>query len=335
MTSGAAVLMALLVQSAESPVAPLEAPATKVRLDLRAAGECVSRAELTSRVAARSRRIQFVDDASIYARVSLTSARPGGVVAELVLAVPGPEPPSRRFAARSCAEVTDAIALIIAVTLDPTVKLGEAGASAVPVPAEAPAAPPAAARPAPSPVAAQSAAPAPSGGTARQFGVTVAGQTIIGATPGVMPGIALYGMAAVERDGPWAPALFVGATHVWRSDLPESEGNASFTLDAASLDACPLRLERARFVARPCASALVGRLKASGSDTDQATSAARPFGSAGVAFMASFGSRIEVSARLAVGLTLLRDAYELGRVIFYRASPITVGAGLGVGFRWP
>ena len=69
---------------------------------------------------------------------------------------------------------------------------------------------------------------------------------------------------------PWSPALFVGATHVWRSDLSEPGGAASFTLDAASLDACPLRLRWSRLAARPCASALVGRLAASGSDTDQA-----------------------------------------------------------------
>ena len=45
-----------------------------------------SRGDLAARVAARSPRIQFVDDAAISAQVVLTSARPGNVVAELVLA---------------------------------------------------------------------------------------------------------------------------------------------------------------------------------------------------------------------------------------------------------
>ena len=75
---------------------------------------------------------------------------------------------------------------------------------------------------------------------------------------------------ALERDGVWAPALFLGATHVWRDDLAEPGGNASFTLDAATVDACPLRVGAAWFVARPCASALFGRLSASGTDTEQA-----------------------------------------------------------------
>ena len=90
-----------------------------------------------------------------------------------------------------------------------------------------------------------------------------------------------------------------------------------------------------RFVARPCAAALVGRLRASGTDTDQGASAARPFATAGVALTASVGTTVEVSGRLGAGVTLLRDAYEFGGATFHRASAITVAASLGVGLRWP
>ena len=82
----------------------------------------MSRSELAARVAARSPRIQFVDEAAISARSRSRRPAPGNVVAELVLATAGVEPPPRRFVARSCAEAADAIALIIAVTLDPTLK---------------------------------------------------------------------------------------------------------------------------------------------------------------------------------------------------------------------
>ena len=136
-------------------------------------------------------------------------------------------------------------------------------------------------------------AAAPAAATKRELGVTLAGQTVFGAAPSVMPGLALYAMAALERDGPWAPALFLGATHVWRSDLVESGGAASFTLDAASLDACPLRLRLSSLAVRPCASALFGRLASQGSNTgrEQPGSAARPFGAAGAVLTATFGSR--------------------------------------------
>jgi hypothetical protein len=322
MTTGRALLIALLLQSPVGAAgsAP-EATPTRARLELRGAADCISSSDLAARVVARSRRIQFVDDAAIYARVELTSARPGNVVAELVLATPGAEQPPRRFVARSCAEAADAVALIIAVTLDPTLKQQ----------AEQPVVAP----PPPPPAKIEIAPPPPPPTAKRQFGAHVAGQTIFGPAPAVMPGIALYGMAALERDGVWSPALLVGATHVWRNDLAQTGGTASFTLDAASVDACPLRLGRSRLVARPCASALVGRLAASGADTDQPASAARPFATAGVALTASAGTTVEVSARVGVGVTLLRDSYDFGGTTFHRADRITIAASLGVGLRWP
>jgi hypothetical protein len=153
-----------------------------------------------------------------------------------------------------------------------------------------------------------------------------------------MPGLAAYAKIALDRDGIWAPALVLGATHVWRTDISEADGSASFTLDAATLDACPVRVGSPRFAFRPCASALAGRLSASGgSGTRNAASAARPFGAAGAAITAGVGltARIELSVRLGVGVTLLRDAYELGTTTFHRADRVTTSASLGVGGVWP
>jgi hypothetical protein len=72
-----------------------------------------------------------------------------------------------------------------------------------------------------------------------------------------------------------------------------------------------------------------------GTDTDGGTSATRPFAVAGASVIASFGSAIQVTARLAVGATLVRDAYELGTDTFYRASRVTTSASLGIGTHWP
>ena len=340
MTSGVALLVALSLQSANAASGTEVAP-TKVRLELRGAAECLSRGDLAARVASRSARIQVVDDAAIYARVDVTSAHPGNVAAELVLAPSGAEQPPRRFVARSCAEAADAIALIIAVTLDPTLKRtspdGAGGAVATEGAADraAPAAKPieqAAAVVSPAIAAAPPASAAP---TRRRFGVSAAGQIIVGPAPAVMPGIAIAGMAALDRAGLWAPALFVGATHAWRNDLAETGGNASFTLDAASVDACPLRVGAAWFVARPCAAALVGRLSTTGTNTQRGASDARPFATAGVAVAASVGTTVEVTARVGLGVTLLRDSYEFGGATFHRAGAITTTASLGVGLRWP
>jgi len=336
MTSGGTLLIALWLQSPPAAAAAAAAPdaaTTKARLDLRGAADCVSRADVAARVAARTPRVQFVDDATILARVEITSTRPGNVIAEVSLARPGAEQPPRKLVARSCAEAADAVALIIAVTLDPTLKpLAAPPADQPPEPQPpAPPAPPTAVEsPAPAALAAPSA-------TTHRFGVSVAGQTILGPAPAVMPGVALYGMLALDRDSVWAPALIIGATHVWRHDLEQTDGKASFTLDAASVDACPLRIGRSSFVARPCASALVGRLNASGSDTGNGASEARAFAAAGIALAATANlpAAIDLSARLGVGMTLRRDAYELGSTTFHRAERITVAASIGAGLRWP
>lgn len=347
MISGGALMTALLLQTASAaPGTASETGATRARLDLRGPADCISRVDLAARVAARSARIRFVDDAAVYAHVVVTSARPGNVVAELVLATPGAEQPPRRFVARSCSEAADAIALIIAVTLDPTTaRNGGATTTAATEPrsdvvtpsAEKRSDQPLASTPAVAPATLESPTPPSRVPAARKqrFGAYVAGQTIFGPGPSVMPGLALYAMAALDGDGAWSPALFLGATHIWRDGLSEPGGTASFTLDAASLDACPFRVARSRFVARPCASALVGRLATSGADTEQAASSARPFATAGVALNASYGTTVELSGRVAAGMTLIRDWYDFGGVTFHRAAAITVAASLGAGLRWP
>jgi hypothetical protein len=362
MTSGGALLVALLSQSPiGSAGTPPPAARVRVRLDVHAAASCTSRGDLMSRITARSPRIDVVDEAPFSAGVVVTSPRPGSVVAELVLGTVGTEPSPRRVAARSCAEAADAVAFIIAVTLDPSLQRrsgtgateeragAEGGAPWAPdtsvrtaPPAEVSTAARPGERPAPAsppaPPAALAAAPpserAPPVASRRELGAYVAGQTIFGPAPAVMPGVALYGMLAFDHEGPWSPALFVGAMHVWRSDLAELGGVASFTLDAANVDACPLRLRWSLLAARPCASALVGLLTARGSDTDQAVSSMRPFAAASAVIIAGLGAPVEVSARLGVGLTLIRDSYEFATNIFHRVGAVTISASLGVGAHW-
>jgi len=372
MTPGAALLVALLSQGPTvTPDAPSEAAPTRVRLEVRAASECTSRGDLAARIAARSSRIEVAAEAPLTAQVVVTSPRPGRVVGDLVLGPVGSAEPPRRVVARTCAEAADGVALIIAVTLDPKLRrpglanadrtraagAGEDGTTPVEgvdergksvpeastktsaePPTAAPGERPAAGPPVPPPARpAPPAEPVPVSGapTRRELGVSLEGQTIFGPAPSVLPGIAVYVTAALDRSGPWAPALILGGTHVWRSDLPEMGGAASFSLDAANLDACPLRWRRGLLMARPCATALVGRLASQGSGAPRQAGASRPFAAAGAALAFGFGAKVEVSGRLGVGVTLLRDSYEFANDVFYRAAAVTVSASLGVGMRWP
>lgn len=260
MTLGAALLVALFSQAAGG-TAP-ESTVTSLRLDVQAPGACTSRGDSAARIAARSPRIAVVDSAPISARLAITLPRAGTAIADIVLAAGGVDQAPRRVTARSCAEAADGAALIIAVTLDPSLTSRHAQApasSGAPVVETAPpvqTAPPAAPRP-PRPAA------------RRELGALVSGQTVFGAAPGVLPGLAIHGMAALNSGGPWAPALFLGAMRAWRSGVAVTGGAASFTLDAFTADACPLVLRWRLVAARPCASALVGRLAVQGANAPQ------------------------------------------------------------------
>jgi hypothetical protein len=173
--------------------------------------------------------------------------------------------------------------------------------------------------------------------TRSRFGAQVAGQMVFGPAPGVMPGLALYAVVGLDRDAIWSPALIVGATYIWRDGLVEPGGTASFTLYAVSLDVCPFRVSVVDIEARACASALVGRLAVAGFETDAPASSDRPFATAGAAGVFTFGLGpvVEVSARLGMGASLVRDSFEFGSTIFYQTSRLTTFASLGVGARLP
>jgi len=131
-----AVLWAfLLLPVIRAAAAPGEPAATSARLEVQALPDCTTREELAARVAARSRRIHFDDEGAVgpTVRAAIIPSPRGGAVAELVIVQPGGKTSSRRLSAPSCAEATDAIALIIALTLDPmSVSASAAGSTAAP-----------------------------------------------------------------------------------------------------------------------------------------------------------------------------------------------------------
>jgi hypothetical protein len=373
-------LLGLAAEAAPAATAP-EAGVSTASLEVRAVGDCGSRADLLTRVARRSPRIRFSDqDATVAIRVAFATGPAGGVVAEMVMAEPGEKPRPRRLAARSCDEAADGVALIIAVTLDPSSATapspaparaaaagrapghasggvaarppgspsGDGGTESSP-PSGPPATPPTplADEPVAKPAAPEQTAdvvavpptPSPPAGieTRRRWGGDLAVQMVSGPAPAVMPGIAVTGLAALDRSSLWSPAVIVGALHVGRSNLAEPGGKASFTLDAAVLDLCALRLRVGTVEARGCGSLLAGLLSASGSDTFAGAAATRPFGAAGLSTVVGtyLGDNFELSARLSVGRSWPRDSFEFSPTQFYRTAAYTVSGSVGAGIRLP
>jgi len=348
-TAGVSSLVGALLLLPASPAAAVavEPAATSARLEVQALPDCTTREELAARVAARSRRIHFDDDkpGGPTIRTVIAPAPHGGAVGELVIVQPDGRSSSRRLSAASCAEATDAIALIIALTLDPMSASAASAPTRVPPPPaaapRAPAAPPSTtAPPAPAadrePVTVAGRATSPAA-TRRRFGGGVAAQEIFGLTPGALPGLGLYLIAALDRDALWSPAVMLAGTHASSTGLLEPGGTAAFTLDAITVDACALRLHRAPVEARACATALYGRLGAAGSETYSQASADRPFAAAGGALLLSLdlGRLFELSGRFGASASLIRDSFAFTPVVFHRTAAVTLAAGLGVGVRFP
>jgi hypothetical protein len=338
-------------------------PSTVARLEVHAPPDCATKEALAARVQARAPRVRFGDDDGAWSiRAWFVSTGASRVVAEVVVAGPDGKTASRHLVAQTCNEAAEGVALIVAVTLDPSAMASESVASSSPPNATSPSASPTAgshasatppatsssptappARPAlPSPeeqseARATFAAEARHGSARWQIGADVAVQGFVGPGPWVMPGVAIYFAAAIDRQTVWSPAIYLGATHAWITGLQRPGGTAAFFLDAGSLDACPVRIHLLSLDARACVSGLGGDWASSGSATVMPHTRSRPFAVAGAAAILTLhlGSIFVIAARISGGATLVRDSYEFGDRAFYRAGPVTGSGSLGLGVRWP
>lgn len=338
---------------------PAAAPVGRAQLEVRAAESCTSRKDLTARVMARSPRIEFVEDGSATSfQVTIAQSHGGAANAELVIVESGAKTWPRRFATRSCAEAADALALMIALALDPVwvaehgtaiapnKKPGTSAGSAAPDSEAADRASADLGPTPPEPPKIERALPddgrsgadredTPSPPHKARAGVHAAAGSVWGPAPAAMPALTVSGMAALDGEGLWSPAIVLGLSHAWRSDLDQTGGQASFSLDAAVLDACPLRIPVARFETRLCATALLGRMAASGAGSFENSSYARLFAAAGASglFTLGLGQWVELSARVGIGMALRRDSYQFQSDVFYETSHLTTSASLGAGLR--
>ena len=251
-------------------------------LDIQAPATCATREALMARVLARAPRIRFTDgrDATIALRATVQPTSRGPTVAELVVFPAGKPRTTRRLTAKSCAEALDALALVIAIALDPTSESpgaidagsdssGADRAGSKPSVPEASSRAPAAesfaaeskeTAPEVRPPRSPSWPPSPSPPRARvaryAFGVTAG--ALFGPAPRALPAVGAFVNAEVDRGSVWSPALELSARHGTRDRLVEPGGTAEFALDTLTVDLCPLRLRASALQARPCGAVLGG-----------------------------------------------------------------------------
>ena len=332
------VVVGVLLSSAVASATAQANPANTARLEVEAAPGCSTRDELIARVMSRSTRIRFVQDG---AGVPILTARIEvgfrGVVAQLDVVEPDGRKFSRRLEAPSCAAATDALALVVAITLDPSAatadgakppdtsattakpdqppdaKVRETPVERVPEPEEAPA------------IAAT-----------RRLAVGVMGEVVSGPAPALLAGAGIEVQASLDRASPWSPAIVLTLAHLWSADSTEADGVAEFSMDLLTLDLCPLRLAASWVEARACAAGSLGRLAAQGSNTYTPMSSSRPFATAGATARLALplGSRVAILARFGAGATLWRDAFEFIPTVFHRVGSVTLVGDVGVGVQF-
>jgi len=336
-------------------------PIAAVHLEVQAAASCATTDDLAARMAVRSPRLRFLDDAAgaIAVRAEIAPGPNDTVIGQLTIVDPKGRRSARRLSAPTCAEAVDAIALIAVITLDPTYAppaAAEAERGAV-APGPAPRSvagtadghPNSAAAPTVlQPGAAHRTTPtdgteppvaemAPLRPAVRQLGAAAAAQLIFGPAPQVMPGLAFRIFAALDRASIWSPALRLTAAHAWLGGIREPGGTAAFALDTLGLDVCLVRLGVKMVALRGCAAGLAGRLSAAGSKTYSPSSQERPFvGVGGSAILSvAIGPHFELSGTFAASDALIRDSFEFSPLVFHRVSATTLTADLGLGLRFP
>jgi hypothetical protein len=357
---------------------PAAEEAPRARLSVTAEGCAATPVMIAERVRRRSARIEFGDFAPGVAAQLQIAIRPAANArsnAELSVQWPDGRRAERRLEAPSCGEALDALALLIALMLDPTAPPAAQGhaervrpeaPAAQPEPAPepsetAPATPEAPTAPAPTeaePAQATGtsaaantaderravgalgrgqgrAAPAPFAFEVAAFGASA--ELISGPTPQLMPGIGLWGFVALRGTGLFAPALRLRATRVWQAGRAEPGGVAEFRLDTLHLDLCPLGLRWAQLAARGCLAGGFGSLHASGADSYLPRSQEEPWAQLGGALdlTADFLPYVQFGARLGAAGALVRYRFAFRPEVFYRVAPLVLEANFGVGVRFP
>lgn len=340
---------------ATSSAAAQQAPGASA-LAVDAAESCATRAAIVARVRKRAPQLAFDVAGGPALHVAIERA-PSAVGATLTVQSAGGERSERRLSATSCADIVDAVALLIALTLDPF------GASAAerpprsasdehaPEPLAAPVEPApaveAVAVPSPEPVPEKSTAPAVSApsvepATSRaawrleELALGVSGGALAGPSPEVMPTAQLWAFASLRGWGVLVPALRVQGQHAFETEVTYDAGVASFVLDALAVDLCALRFHGGIVALRACAAGSFGSFRARGSATFEPRSYGRRWLSAGPALRATLEVGIlQLEARFTAEAVLERYRFAFQPQVFHRAAPWAAQANLGVGVRFP
>ncbi|RYZ08388.1 MAG: hypothetical protein EOO73_08020 [Myxococcales bacterium] len=345
--AGLLVLLAWGGNAQAQPASPEYAP-EQVELDYLSSAGCPSKESFVREVTARIRRpVDWVAaDGRVLVALSLSHTE-GLATGRLEVARAAAPPTLREFTAQTCGEVASALALVVALALDPNARTEALPEPPPAVPVEEPSAP-SAAEPAPLPAAAPSAAPSEMAAPlpTRRESPPLHLVAWLGPVAGVDAGYApkplvTFGVSLGARVswGSWlTPTLQL--TPLWGKTGSTGPAAAlgSFSWAMARLEACPVDLRLAPWLGfSPCLAGEIGRLAARGTEQGvEPTAAERWWAASGVTAavhleLGNWFVRLSGEGMFPV----IRDEFvflEPERTV-HRPNAFAYGGRLGVGFR--
>jgi hypothetical protein len=339
--------------AAAEPAEPAEPDASlpeQVELHFVGSPECPGEANFVREIAARVRRpIEWVA-ASGALRVAVTVTQGQDHATGTVRIVARDSEPTRReFSADTCAEITSALALVTALTLDPNARTDALAPSddqpVSPAPSRPESPPLPAPAPAPAPMPPVAAPP-----TRKPYAATPTSRERVryvawlgpmaGLDAGYAPGpLVTFGLSLGARlaiTPRFSPSLQLSPLWGKTGATGPAASDGSFAWAMARLSACPLNVQLTSWLGlEPCLQAELGRLTATGQASPKlvAESAERWWAAAG-AGLALHVDRGPWFARFETHATVpaTRDTFVFVEPYQQVHRPSALGYGLGLGF---
>ena len=335
---------------------------------------CATSGALEQRVRRRSERVRFVDPGPgvRLARAELLRVE-GGVRATLAWRTEGGRELVRELHAPNCQDALDALAVVLAVALDPDAELGidpvleaspdQGMKSVAPLPATGGSArvdeasksdeskperrgakvdggAAEAAAPDNDEAADPGSLPSDEPGADRlrlsPF-AGLAGGLRSGPSPMLLPGLGFFVGFGLNWGLPDAGLARLGWSRHRRNELEVDGGTAAFELDTLRLDVCPLGLFTGAFAWYGCFGAELGVLEAEGETNASTRSRERPWRSIGGALLVALHPhpRLEIQWLAAIERPLVRDRFEFRPRTFHEVSTLAARFELAAGIRIP
>ncbi len=292
-------------------------PATEpVRLEYRAPAACADRASFLEAIRERTDRLREAGpvEEALTVRVTL-SADGGEFVGQLTSRDRKGVESERTIHGTSCPNVVSALALIVALAIDPEAAVGR---RTPPPKRTSPPAP--VTRPTSNP------APAPKQRTQWEFGAQGSLHTAVAPDP--LPAYGIYGRVTHSRLSAKLSLQY------GRQTVHVAEGGGKIDWAFSHLEACPLELRLSGALAlAPCADVEAGVVAVSGVDTPNADTVTRPWFAPGA--LVRLGIQlgvIAVAPEVGVGFPLIKDRYFIRpSTTVHDVRWVDFQAGLSVG----